>query len=89
MDEQSLPSALHQACLLQRLQMLRGVRDGQTGLTGQRFDRPLSLGEQFEDFDTMWARKTLADPGVQTVQAVFEDPVIVVRNSQALSILLE
>ena len=50
-NEQTLASRLHQAGLLQGLQMLRGVGGREPDFAGQRLDRAFALGEQFENLE--------------------------------------
>jgi len=53
---------LDQTRASEHLQMVRGRCDTLTGLIGERFDRPGSLGEEIEELETVRACRGLANP---------------------------
>jgi hypothetical protein len=71
-DEESLFAAFDQCGLLERLKVLRGVGDRQSGLRSQRINRALGLGQEFQEFQPVWIAERFADSGELAVQAIFE-----------------
>ena len=88
-DEQSLFAAVNKTCTPQRLKMLRRVRKGYARFVRERFDRPLTLSQQLEEFDAERARQRLPQLGEVAVQAVFEVPVCGVSFNQVIKRLLD
>jgi hypothetical protein len=71
-DEKTFPSGQHELRLPQLLEMPRRVGDGKAGLRGERFNRPLALGEDLQDLEAMRARYRLADARELRIQPVLE-----------------
>ena len=52
---------------------MRGrVADGERGLTRERLDRPLPLGEEVEEFEARGAREAFADARELRVELILE-----------------
>jgi hypothetical protein len=60
-DVQARLLGLDQMGASEHLQVVRSRRDTLAGLVGERFDRPVSLGQEIEELETVWARCGLAD----------------------------
>ncbi len=87
---QALLAALDEPAFAQRLQMLRGIGQRKPDLVGERFDRPLALGEQLEKLEAVRAGEGLPDAGELSVQAVLEEAMRGVGgHGQVLFRLLE
>src|SRR4029079_4543321 len=65
--------------------MLRPVRGGDPRLLGERFDCPLTLRQELEEFDAHGTAQRLAELGVMPVEAVFEMPVCSVGHIQVIN----
>jgi hypothetical protein len=55
--------------------MLRSVGDRHVGLSREIFHRPLSLGQEIDEFKTSSAGQGLADAGKLTEYLVLEQPL--------------
>ena len=71
-DKQALFAAFDQCGLLQRLKVLRGIGEGESRLGGERVDGAFRLGEQFQEFQSVWIAERFADSGELAVQAILE-----------------
>jgi hypothetical protein len=85
--EESLLPAFDQGRLLERLKVLRGVGDGESGLGSERINGALGLGEKFQEFQSVWIAERLADSGELAVETIFE--VAVSGHAQVINRSLE
>src|SRR5262245_22247250 len=75
MDVQPILAALDECRLLERPQVLRGVRQRETQLGGEGVDRPFALDEELENLKSVRAGERFPQASELAIEAILESPM--------------